>query len=166
MPFTGFLYAGLMIDASGAPRVIEYNVRFGDPETQPVLARLKSDLTVMCEAALAGRLDTVAAEWDPRCAVGVVVAAQGYPEDPRKGDVVEGLERIGALPGKLFHAGTAMRDGKVLTAGGRVFCAVGLGATVKAAQRDAYALVDALRFKGAQARRDIGYRAIAREQQG
>jgi phosphoribosylamine--glycine ligase len=166
MPFTGFLYAGLMIDASGAPRVIEYNVRFGDPETQPVLARLKSDLTVLCEAALAGRLDTVAAEWDPRAAVGVVIAAQGYPEDPRKGDAVEGLERIGTLPGKLFHAGTAVRDGKVVTAGGRVFCAVGLGATVKAAQRDAYALVDALRFDGAQARRDIGYRAIAREQQG
>jgi phosphoribosylamine--glycine ligase len=166
MPFTGFLYAGVMIDAGGAPRVIEFNVRFGDPETQPVLARLKSDLTVLCEAALAGKLDTVKAEWDPRAAVGVVIAAQGYPEEPRKGDVVDGLERIGALPGKLFHAGTTTRDGKVVTAGGRVFCAVGLGATVQAAQRDAYALVDAVRFDGARARRDIGHRAIAREQRG
>jgi phosphoribosylamine---glycine ligase len=166
MPFTGFLYAGLMIDASGAPKVIEYNVRFGDPETQPVLARLKSDLTVLCEAALAGKLDTTKADWDPRAALGVVIAAHGYPDDVRKGDVVEGLDSIGALPGKLFHAGTTTRDGKVVTAGGRVFCAVGLGATVKAAQREAYALVDAVRFNGAQARRDIGYRAIARETSG
>jgi phosphoribosylamine--glycine ligase len=163
MPFVGFLYAGLMIDGGGAPKVIEFNVRFGDPETQPVLARLKSDLTVLCEAALAGRLDTVKAEWDPRAALGVVIAAHGYPEDVRKGDEVEGLDRVGALPGKLFHAGTAGKDGKVLTAGGRVFCAVGLGGTVRAAQREAYALVDTVRFDGAQARRDIGYRAIARE---
>ncbi len=164
MPFTGFLYAGLMIDAAGSPKVIEFNVRFGDPETQPVLARLRSDLTVLCEAALAGQLDTVKAEWDPRAALGVVMAAQGYPEEPRKGDVVDGLERIGALPGKLFHAGTTTREGKVVTAGGRVFCAVGLGATVQAAQREAYALVDAVRFDGVQVRRDIGHRAIAREQ--
>jgi phosphoribosylamine--glycine ligase len=152
-----------MIDARGAPRVIEFNVRFGDPETQPVLARLKSDLTLLCEAALAGQLDTVKAEWDPRAALGVVMAAHGYPDDVRKGDAVEGLDRVGALPGKLFHAGTTTREGKVVTAGGRVFCAVGLGATVRAAQREAYALVDAVRFDGAQARRDIGYRAIARE---
>ena len=164
MPFTGFLYAGLMIDAAGAPKVIEYNVRFGDPETQPVLSRLKSDLTVLCEAALAGRLDTVKAEWDPRAALGVVIAAHGYPDEVRKGDVVAGLDLVGALPGKLFHAGTANRDGKVVTSGGRVFCAVGLGATVRAAQREAYALVDAVSFEGAQARRDIGYRAIAREE--
>ena len=131
MPFVGFLYAGLMIDAGGAPKVIEFNVRFGDPETQPVLARLKSDLTVLCEAALAGKLDTVRAEWDPRAALGVVIAAHGYPDDVRKGDVVTGLDSVGALPGKLFHAGTANRDGKVVTAGGRVFCAVGLGATVQ-----------------------------------
>jgi phosphoribosylamine---glycine ligase len=163
MPFIGFLYAGLMIDAGGAPKVIEFNVRFGDPETQPVLARLKSDLTVLCEAALAGQLDTVKAEWDPRAALGVVIAAHGYPEDVRKGDEIDGLDRVGALPGKLFHAGTTTRDGKVITAGGRVFCAVGLGATVKAAQREAYALVDTVHFDGAQARRDIGYRAIARE---
>jgi phosphoribosylamine--glycine ligase len=163
MPFVGFLYAGLMIDAGGAPRVIEFNVRFGDPETQPVLARLKSDLTLLCEAALAGQLDTVKAEWDPRAALGVVMAAHGYPDDVRKGDAVEGLDRVGALPGKLFHAGTTTREGKVVTAGGRVFCAVGLGATVRAAQREAYALVDAVRFDGAQSRRDIGFRAIARE---
>ena len=165
MPFVGFLYAGLMIDAAGAPKVIEYNVRFGDPETQPVIARLKSDLTVLCEAALAGQLDTVTAEWDPRAALGVVIAAHGYPDEVRKGDVVNGLDQLGALPGKLFHAGTASRDGKVVTSGGRVFCAVGLGATVRAAQRDAYAIVDAVNFDGAQARRDIGYRAIAREEQ-
>jgi phosphoribosylamine--glycine ligase len=163
MPFTGFLYAGLMIDASGAPKVIEFNVRFGDPETQPILARLKSDLTVLCEAALAGTLDTVVAEWDPRAALGVVMAAHGYPDEVRKGDVVRGLDKLGALPGKLFYAGAANLKGKVVTAGGRVFCAVGLGATVQAAQRDAYAIVDAVKFDGAQFRRDIGYRAIERE---
>jgi phosphoribosylamine--glycine ligase len=165
MPFTGFLYAGLMIDASGAPKVIEYNVRFGDPETQPVLMRLQSDLTVLCEAALAGRLDTVSASWDTRAALGVVLAAHGYPEEVRRGDVVTGLEQAAALPGKLFHAGTALRDDAVVTAGGRVFCAVGLGGTVAAAQREAYAQVDAVHFAGAQARRDIGYRAVARERQ-
>jgi phosphoribosylamine---glycine ligase len=165
MPFTGFLYAGLMIDASGAPKVIEYNVRFGDPETQPVLARLQSDLTVLCEAALAGKLDSVSATWDPRAALGVVMAAHGYPDEVRKGDVVTGLERAAELPGKLFHAGTTLRNEQVVTAGGRVFCAVGLGTTVAAAQREAYAVVDAVRFDGAQARRDIGYRAIARESQ-
>jgi phosphoribosylamine--glycine ligase len=166
MPFTGFLYAGLMIDATGAPRVIEYNVRFGDPETQPVLARLRSDLTLLCEAALAGRLDEVQADWDARAALGVVIAAGGYPDEPRKGDVVRGLDRAAALPGKLFHAGTALRDGRVVTSGGRVFCAVGLGDTVQAAQQQAYGLVDAVEFDGAQARRDIGYRAIARERRG
>jgi phosphoribosylamine--glycine ligase len=163
MPFTGFLYAGLMIDATGAPKVIEFNVRFGDPETQPVLVRLQSDLTVLCEAALAGRLDTVTAEWDPRAALGVVIAAHGYPDAVRKGDVIEGLERVSSLPGKLFHAGTAMKDGRIVTSGGRVLCAVGLGASVASAQRQAYVLVDAVRFDGAQARRDIGYRAIVRE---
>jgi phosphoribosylamine--glycine ligase len=165
MPFTGFLYAGLMIDAAGAPKVIEYNVRFGDPETQPVLARLQSDLTLLCEAALAGQLDTVQASWDPRAALGVVMAAHGYPEDVRKGDVVQGLAQAAALPGKLFHAGTTLRGGDVVTAGGRVFCAVGLGDSVAAAQQQAYAQVDAVRFEGALARRDIGYRAIARERQ-
>jgi len=166
MPFTGFLYAGLMIDASGAPRVIEYNVRFGDPETQPVLSRLQSDLTALCEAALAGRLDTAQAAWDPRAALGVVIAAHGYPDEVRKGDVVQGLDLADTLPGKLFHAGTAQRAEDVVTAGGRVFCAVGLGTTVRAAQREAYGLVDAVHFDGAQVRRDIGYRAIAREEGG
>ena len=163
MPFTGFLYAGLMIDASGAPKVIEFNVRFGDPETQPILARLKSDLTVLCEAALAGTLDTITAEWDPRAALGVVMAAHGYPDEVRKGDVVRGLDKLGALPGKLFYAGATNLNGKVVTSGGRVFCAVGLGATVHAAQREAYAIVDAVKFDGAQFRRDIGHRAIERE---
>jgi phosphoribosylamine---glycine ligase len=166
MPFVGFLYAGLMIDPGGAPRVIEFNVRFGDPETQPVIARLKSDLTVLCEAALAGELQHAKAEWDPRAALGVVIAAHGYPDEVRKGDVIHGLDHLGALPGKLFHAGTTANAGKVVTAGGRVFCAVGLGVTVRAAQRDAYAIVDAVQFAGAQARRDIGYRAIARESGG
>jgi phosphoribosylamine--glycine ligase len=152
-----------MIDAAGAPKVIEFNVRFGDPETQPVLARLRSDLTVLCEAALAGRLDQVTAEWDPRAALGVVMAAHGYPEDVRKGDVIEGLDTVRGMKGKLFHAGTTVRDDKVVTSGGRVLCAVGLGASVASAQREAYALVDAVRFDGAQARRDIGYRAIQRE---
>jgi phosphoribosylamine---glycine ligase len=165
-PFVGFLYAGLMIDSTGAPKVIEYNVRFGDPETQPVLSRLQSDLTLLCEAALAGKLDTVTAEWDSRAALGVVMAAQGYPDEVRRNDVVQGLEACDKLPGKLFHASTAVKNGAVVTSGGRVFCAVGLGHTVREAQREAYALVDAVSFDGAQVRRDIGYRAIAREETG
>jgi phosphoribosylamine---glycine ligase len=164
MPFVGFLYAGLMIDSAGAPKVIEYNVRFGDPETQPVLARLKSDLTLLCEAALAGKLDSVQADWDSRAALGVVMAAQGYPDEVRKNDIVRGLDACDQLPGKLFHAGTTQKSGAVVTSGGRVFCAVGLGNTVRAAQREAYQLVDAVSFDGAQVRRDIGYRAIAREE--
>jgi phosphoribosylamine--glycine ligase len=163
MPFTGFLYAGLMIDASGAPKVIEYNVRFGDPETQPVLARLNSDLTVLVEAALAGQLEGMSATWDSRCALGIVMAAHGYPDEVRKGDVIHGLDAAEPLPGKLFHAGTTLREDQVLTAGGRVLCAVGLGVTVREAQREAYALADAVQFSGAQYRRDIGYRAVARE---
>ncbi|MEN9705796.1 MAG: Phosphoribosylamine--glycine ligase [Pseudomonadota bacterium] len=164
MPFVGFLYAGLMIAADGSPKVIEYNVRFGDPETQPILSRLRSDLTVLCEAALAGRLDTVQADWDPRAALGVVIAAGGYPDDVRKGDAISGLDTAAKLPGKVFHAGTALKDGQVVTSGGRVLCAVGLGDTVRAAQAQAYTLVDAIGFTGLQARRDIGYRAIAREE--
>jgi phosphoribosylamine--glycine ligase len=163
MPFTGFLYAGLMIDSHGAPKVIEYNVRFGDPETQPVLARLKSDLTQLCEAALAGRLDRVEAEWDSRAALGVVLAACGYPEQVRKGDVITGLDGAARLPGKVFHAGTQQRGGQVVTDGGRVLCAVGLGATVRAAQAQAYELVDRVKFDGMQSRRDIGHRAVTRE---
>jgi phosphoribosylamine--glycine ligase len=162
-PYVGFLYAGLMIGADGTPRVLEFNCRFGDPETQPILARLRSDLTVLCEAALEGRLSKVEVDWDPRAAVGVVLAAGGYPDAVRKGDVVHGLESAARLPGKVFHAGTAMRGGDVVTSGGRVLCAVGLGDTVRAAQQQAYDLVEVIRWDGMQYRRDIGYRAIARE---
>jgi phosphoribosylamine--glycine ligase len=162
-PYTGFLYAGLMVAADGTPKVLEFNCRFGDPETQPVLMRLSSDLTALCEAALAGRLDRVTAEWDPRAALGVVMAAPGYPEAVHKGDAIDGLEAAARLPGKIFHAGTALAHGTVRTAGGRVLCAVGMGASVSAAQRQAYALVEAVHFPGAQYRRDIGYRAVARE---
>jgi phosphoribosylamine--glycine ligase len=163
MPYTGFLYAGLMIAPDGTPNVLEFNCRFGDPETQPVLARLKSDLTVLCGAALARRLDRVSAEWDPRAALGVVLAAHGYPEAVRRGDVIEGLERAAALPGKLFHAGTRLDGDAVVTNGGRVLCAVGLGAGVAEAQRAAYALAHCVRFAGMQYRHDIGHRAVARE---
>ena len=163
MPFIGFLYAGLMIDADGAPKVIEYNCRFGDPETQPILMRLRSDLPSLCEAALAGKLKSQRIDWDPRAALGVVMAAGGYPDAVRKGDVISGLDVAAALPGKVFQAGTRRLDGATVTDGGRVLCAVGLGDSVLAAQRQAYALVDAIHFAGAQARRDIGYRAIARE---
>jgi phosphoribosylamine---glycine ligase len=161
--YTGFLYAGLMIAADGTPNVLEYNCRFGDPETQPVLARLRSDLTQLCLAALAGRLDTVQAEWDSRAALGIVLAAAGYPDTVRSGDVISGLEAAAALPGKVFHAATRAEHGRVLTSGGRVLCAVGLGATVGAAQRQAYTIAQVIDWQGMQYRRDIGYRALARE---
>jgi len=164
MPYTGFLYAGIMIHPDGTPNVLEFNCRFGDPETQPIMLRLQSDLTMLCEAALDGRLDQVDMQWDPRAAVGVVLAAGGYPDDVRKGDVIRGLEAASDLPGKVFHAGTAQRDDAVVTAGGRVLCAVALGETVSAAQSAAYRLVDEISWEGMQCRRDIGYRAIAREQ--
>ena len=163
MPYTGFLYAGLMIAPDGTPNVLEFNCRFGDPEAQPILMRMRSDLTLLCEAALAGRLDTASAAWDARAALGVVMAAAGYPDDARKGDVIEGLERAARLPGKIFHAGTKLESGKMLTNGGRVLCAVGLGDGVAAAQREAYALAQTVRWPGVQYRRDIGYRALARE---
>ncbi|MDE2219708.1 MAG: phosphoribosylamine--glycine ligase [Gammaproteobacteria bacterium] len=163
MPYTGFLYAGLMIDAGGAPRVIEYNCRCGDPEAQAVLARLRSDLPALCLDALAGRLAGARIDWDERAALGVVMAAAGYPGSVRTGAVITGLERAATLPGKVFHAGTELRAGRVVTSGGRVLCAVGLGAGVAEAQRAAYRLVDCLAFDGAQYRRDIGYRAIARQ---
>jgi phosphoribosylamine--glycine ligase len=166
MPYTGFLYAGLMIAPDGTPNVLEYNCRCGDPETQPILMRLESDLTVLCEAALAGRLDTVSARWDSRAALGVVMAAEGYPEHVRTGDVIDGLAAAAALPGKIFHAGTRLVSGQVLTNGGRVLCATGRGTSVAAAQREAYALTAAVRWPGAQFRRDIGQRALAREQTG
>jgi phosphoribosylamine--glycine ligase len=164
MPYTGFLYAGIMIAPDGTPNVLEFNCRFGDPETQPIMARLRSDLTVLCDAALDGRLDQVSMDWDPRAALGVVLAAGGYPDSVRKGDPIDGLEQAARLPGKVFHAGTATRaDGAVVTNGGRVLCAVGLGDSVAQAQQAAYALVDCIRWDGLQYRRDIGYRAVARE---
>jgi phosphoribosylamine--glycine ligase len=162
-PYTGFLYAGLMIAPDGTPNVLEYNCRLGDPEAQPVLARLRSNLTGLCLAALAGRLDRAAAEWDSRAALGVVLAAAGYPDAVRTGDVISGLEAADALPGKVFHAATRAGHAGVTTGGGRVLCAVGLGDTVREAQRQAYTLVQVIDWKGRQYRRDIGYRAIARE---
>src|SRR6202521_5847077 len=163
MPYSGLLYAGLMIAPDGTPNVLEFNCRFGDPEAQPILMRLQSDLTLLCEAALSGALDTVGAHWERRAALGVVLAAAGYPDQVKKGDVIEGLERAARLPGKIFHAGTRLEAGKVLTNGGRVLCAVGLGASVGEAQREAYALADTVHWPGVQYRRDIGYRAVQRE---
>jgi len=163
MPYTGFLYAGIMIAPDGTPNVLEFNCRLGDPETQPILMRLQSDLTELCEAALTGRLNTVTAAWDSRAALGVVMAAAGYPDDVRKGDAIAGLDRAAALPGKVFHAGTREDSGRALTNGGRVLCAVGLGSSVKAAQSEAYGLVNSISWAGVQFRHDIGYRAIARE---
>ncbi len=163
-PYTGFLYAGLMIAADGTPKVIEYNCRFGDPETQPIMLRLRSDLVPLCQAALDGRLDQVSAEWDPRPALGVVLAAGGYPGDYRKGDVIRGLETT-VDDAKLFHAGTSVKDGHVVTAGGRVLCATALGSTVKAAQARAYQLAAAITWEGRFYRTDIGYRAVRREEE-
>ncbi|MFO1394565.1 MAG: phosphoribosylamine--glycine ligase [Steroidobacteraceae bacterium] len=162
-PYVGFLYAGLMIDAHGAPRVLEFNCRLGDPETQPILSRMRSDLTELCDAALDGRLAGRSVDWDPRVAVGVVLAAGGYPDTVRKGDPIHGLDAAAALPGKVFHAGTTLQDGAVVTNGGRVLCAVGLGADIRAAQRQAYDLAAAICWDGIQYRRDIGHRAVARE---
>jgi phosphoribosylamine--glycine ligase len=163
-PFVGFLYAGIMVAPDGTPNVIEFNCRFGDPETQPIMMRLKSDLTVLVEAALDGKLDQVKDEWDTRAALGVVLAAGGYPEAPRKGDAIAGLNVAAKLPGKVFHAGTTLRGSDVVTSGGRVLCAVGLGDTVLEAQQQAYKLADAIKWDGMQYRRDIGYRAVEREQ--
>jgi phosphoribosylamine--glycine ligase len=163
MPYKGFLYAGIMVAPDGTPNVIEFNCRFGDPEAQPVLSRLKSDLTALCEAAVDGRLHEVTAEWDSRAALGVVLAAAGYPDTVRKGDVIEGLDKAARLAGRVFHAGTRLEGGIAVTNGGRVLCAVGLGTSVAEAQREAYALVEPIRWSGLQYRRDIGYRAVARE---
>jgi phosphoribosylamine--glycine ligase len=164
MPYTGFLYAGLMIDATGTPRVLEFNCRFGDPETQPVMLRLRSDLVALIDAALDGELDTVSAEWDPRPALGVVMAAGGYPGSYNKGDAIDGLPAQESDDRKVFHAGTALQDGQVVTSGGRVLCVTALGASVAEAQHRAYEVVGQIRWNGAQYRHDIGYRAIAREQ--
>jgi phosphoribosylamine--glycine ligase len=161
-PYTGFLYAGLMIAADGTPNVLEFNCRFGDPETQPILVRLQSDLVDLCEAALSGTLGKIDARWDPRAALGVVMAAGGYPEAYRKGDPISGLDAAAHLPGKVFHAGTRAEGTQIVTAGGRVLCAVGLGDGVAAAQAQAYDLVHEIHWKLVQYRRDIGYRAIQR----
>ncbi|MCS6786488.1 MAG: phosphoribosylamine--glycine ligase [Thiobacillaceae bacterium] len=161
MPYTGFLYAGLMIGADGSPRVLEFNCRLGDPETQPILLRLKNDLAQLIEAALEGRLDQVEAEWDRRYALGVVLAAAGYPEAPRTGDPISGLDQRGE-DFHLFHAGTAVRDGQVVTAGGRVLTVTALGDTIKIAQARAYEVADHIEFAGRQMRRDIGWRALQR----
>jgi len=165
-PYTGFLYAGLMIDARGNIKVLEFNCRFGDPETQPVMLRLKSDFVTLIEAALDGRLDQVSADWDARAALGVVMAASGYPGSYNKGDVIEGLPVTDAPDTKVFHAGTTLKADKVVTSGGRVLCVTALGGTVAAAQQHAYEVVRQIRWNGAQYRTDIGYRAIARETKG
>jgi len=162
-PYTGFLYAGLMIAPDGAPKVLEYNCRFGDPETQPIMLRLQSDFIELIEAALDGQLDRVQARWDARAALGVVMAAGGYPGTYQKGDVISGLPLQPQPDSKVFHAGTALEHGAVVTNGGRVLCVTALGATVGAAQQRAYELVKKIRWRGAQYRTDIGHRAIARE---
>ena len=159
--FTGFLYAGLMIKPDGGLKVLEFNCRMGDPETQPIMLRLKTDLVDLVDAAIDGHLDKVEADWDRRVALGVVLAAHNYPDTPRKGDVISGLPRPtdGA---HVFHAGTTLQDGQVVTAGGRVLCVTALGDTVKLAQNRAYEVADDIRFDGMQFRRDIGFRAIKR----
>jgi phosphoribosylamine---glycine ligase len=162
-PYSGFLYAGLMIDKSGNPKVLEFNCRLGDPETQPILLRLKSDLFELIEHAVDGKLDRIRAEWDRRAALGVVLAAGGYPDAPKKGDVITGLPA--ALDdARVFHAGTELANGKIVTSGGRVLCVTALGDSIKMAQRRAYQALEPIRFDGMQYRRDIGHRAIeARE---
>ena len=161
--YTGFLYAGLMIDKNGASKVIEFNCRFGDPETQPIMLRLQSSLVELIEAALEGKLDSSEAQWDPRPSLGVVLAAGGYPGDYRKGDIISGLDQAVSADGKVFHAGTALDDGQVVTQGGRVLCATALGDNVQAAQQGAYALASKIDWEGCFYRSDIGYRAIQRE---
>jgi len=161
-PYTGFLYAGIMIAPDGTPKVLEYNVRFGDPETQPIMLRLKSDLVALCVAALDRRLDKVQAEWDPRASLGVVLAAGGYPGSYAKGNVINGLDTTQAEGVKVFHAGTQLKDDAVVTSGGRVLCICALGEDVADAQRRAYEAVGKISWKNVYYRRDIGHRAIAR----
>ena len=164
-PYSGFLYAGLMIAADGTPNVIEYNCRFGDPETQPIMMRLQSDIVELCLAATRGELDKVTIEFDSRAAVGVVLAANGYPADYPKGDVISGLEINTNISAKTFHAGTKLNEqGEVITNGGRVLCATALGNTVTEAQQLAYELLHQISWKGVEFRTDIAYRAIKREQ--
>ena len=163
-PYKGFLYAGLMIDGAGAPRVIEFNCRFGDPETQPIMLRMKSDLVALCGAAIDGKLDQCDSEWDDRASVGIVLAAGGYPGDYGKGDVIAGLPDTEVDGEKVFHAGTRLDGDEVVTNGGRVLCATALGNTVTEAQQRAYALAARISWNGMFYRKDIAYRAIAREQ--
>jgi phosphoribosylamine--glycine ligase len=162
-PFTGFLYAGLMIAPDGSPKVIEFNARLGDPETQPILMRLKSDLLDLLEAAVDGQGKLPTPLWHHDAALGVVMAASGYPREVRKGDAISGLDSHFSAKAKVFHAGTSERDGKVVTSGGRVLCVCGLGPTVSAAQAEAYSAVSRLNWDGAHYRKDIGYRAVWRE---
>lgn len=162
-PYTGFLYAGVMITADGTPKVLEYNCRFGDPETQPIVLRLRSDLVDLCLAALDQRLDQIQVDWDRRAALCVVMAAEGYPEGYRKGDIISGLPDHGQEGLKVFHAGSTLKDGQVVTNGGRVLCATALGDSVSEAQGRAYELVKRISWNGVYYRTDIGYRAVARE---
>ncbi|NDP42439.1 MAG: phosphoribosylamine--glycine ligase [Aromatoleum sp.] len=164
IPYTGFLYAGVMIDEAGTPRVLEFNCRMGDPETQPIMLRLKSDLVDLAEHAVNGTLDRVEAEWDRRAALGVVLAAHGYPDRPRRGDAITGLDGVtpAAHPDcKVFHAGTALEDRSIVVNGGRVLCVTALGDSLRQAQRAAYAAIAEIRFDGMQFRTDIGFRALA-----
>jgi phosphoribosylamine---glycine ligase len=164
LPYTGFLYAGVMVSPDGTPKVLEFNCRFGDPETQPIMMRLKSDLADLCLAALDKKLDTIHAEWDSRCALGVVLAAGGYPDDYNKGDIIHGLDQVNSSDVKVFHAGTALnQDNQVVTAGGRVLCVTALGENVTAAQQRAYQAMKPIHWEGCFSRSDIGYRAVARE---
>ena len=159
IPYTGFLYAGLMISPDGSVKTLEFNCRMGDPETQPIMLRLKSDLVALAEHAIDGTLDQVDAEWDRRTALGVVMAAGNYPESPRTGDAITGLPKE-LQDAYVFHAGTTMKDNQVVTSGGRVLCVTALGETVKYAQAQAYEIAEAIKFEGAQYRKDIGYRAV------
>lgn len=161
IPFTGFLYAGLMIDDKGNPKTLEFNCRMGDPETQPIMSRLKTDLVTVMEHAVSGTLDSIELEWDRRTALGVVMAAHGYPESPRKGDLITGIAAE-TPDSATFHAGTVLEGDKLKTSGGRVLCVVGLGDSVKMAQKKAYEAVDQIHFDGMQFRRDIGWRALKR----
>ncbi|WP_406732169.1 phosphoribosylamine--glycine ligase [Vibrio scophthalmi] len=162
-PYTGFLYAGLMIDSTGTPKVIEYNCRFGDPETQPIMMRMQSDMVELCLAAIDKKLDQVESKWDPRASIGIVLAAGGYPAAYGKGDVISGLPQLEVEGEKVFHAGTANRDGEIVTNGGRVLCATALGNSVSEAQQRAYELAKQVSWNGVFFRSDIGYRAIERE---
>ena len=162
IPYTGFLYAGLMIGKDNVPKVLEYNCRFGDPETQPIIMRLNSDLVGLCLAAIDGTLDQAQAEWNPQPALGVVMAADGYPGQYRKGDAISGLPENETANAKVFHAGTRYHDGQIVTSGGRALCACALGGTVAEAQRKAYEIADKIHWEGVYYRRDIGHKAIER----